>query len=91
MVRACLLVALVGCVDPPCEGSMLDGSGGLLVTPEEHPTGWGQADCLVCHATTATHRRDCTPGVDLAAVRSQVAVEGVASCAGCHGDGGVAP
>ena len=35
------LGTLAGCEADPCpRGSMLDSADGLLVTEEEHPTGW---------------------------------------------------
>ena len=90
MVRAVLLILLVaGCDDECPRGSMLDSAEGLVVTVEEHPTGWGQASCASCHAFEALHRIGCTEEVDLAEVRAEVRDEGRASCTSCHGDNGV--
>ena len=87
-----LLLLLGGCDPDPCaRGSMLDSPSGLLLTPEEHPTGWGMAECAACHALPALHRSGCTPEVDLAAVRAQVEEDGFVGCGDCHGDNGVAP
>ncbi len=86
---ALLMSALGACVEPACDGSMLDGPAGLVVTHVEHPTGWGEAACAECHVPGVLHRQACTPDVDLVAVREQVAAEGEASCAACHGDNGV--
>jgi hypothetical protein len=68
---------------------MLDGPGALRVTAEEHPDGWGRADCAGCHAFEALHRTGCTEGIDLAAVRAEV--DAGRSCAICHGENGVEP
>lgn len=85
-----LLLASLGC-EPPCEGSMLDSPGGLVLVAEEHPDGWGQEDCTDCHALEALHRSGCTEGVDMDAVRERVATDALTSCAPCHGDNGVSP
>ncbi len=84
------LLALSAC-DPCPEVAMIDGDEGLVVTPEEHPDGWGQDECWACHAREALHRRGCSGGVDLVMVREQVDEEDLDSCSDCHGDNGVAP
>ncbi len=92
VIRLLPLLLLLACEGDPCaRGSMLDSPGGLLVTPETHPTGWGFAECEACHALPALHRSGCTPEIDLDAVREHVETEGVAGCVDCHGDNGVAP
>jgi hypothetical protein len=89
--RLALLVVLNGCADPDCpRGSMVASPGGLVVTPSEHPTGWGGAACEECHAFDALHLAGCTPEVDLVEAQERVASDGVDSCAPCHGDNGVA-
>lgn len=93
-VLLCLLVALpllLSACDPCPETAMTDGAEGLVITPEEHPDGWGQDECWSCHAWDALHRRGCSPGVDLVLVREQVEEEGLDSCSDCHGDNGVQP
>jgi len=67
---------------------MLNSEAALVVTEDEHPTGWGQSDCSTCHSFVALHRRACTPEADLAEVRDIVADDGVASCVDCHGNNG---
>lgn len=85
-----LLLALLACGDERCpDGDLLASPGGLALTEEEHPTGWGNPDCTSCHALAAIHRTSCSEGVDLAAVRAEVDADGVASCAACHGDNGL--
>lgn len=85
-----LLLALLACGDADCpDGDLLASPGGLALTEEEHPTGWGNADCTSCHAIAAIHRISCSEGVDLAEVRAAVDAEGVASCASCHGENGL--
>lgn len=89
---AIALSVLWGCAADPCgDSGMLASDQGLIVTEQEHPTGWGQAECAACHAFAALHRQGCTQEVDLAAVRAIVDAEGTSSCAGCHGDNGVSP
>lgn len=84
------LAALAACEDDPCpRGPMTEGAGGVVVTEDEHPTGWGQEDCAACHAFPALHRMNCTPEVDLVEVQDRVDADGVASCSECHGWNGL--
>ena len=80
-----LLVATAGACDPCPEVSMLEGEDGLIIVEEDHPDGWGRADCHRCHAMEALHRRGCSEGVDLALVRAAVDEGGLDACASCHG------
>ena len=91
MVKMLPVVAiLVGCEDEPfAGGSMLESPGGLVVTEEEHPTGWGDEACAECHAFDALHLHACTPEVDLAEAQLKVEEDGDDSCAPCHGTNGV--
>lgn len=83
-----LLALLAGCEEPPCT-DMTRSEGGLVVVEAEHPSGWEQDACDACHARTSLHDRGCTPGVDLAAVRAEVAADPTTeSCHRCHGDNG---
>ena len=84
-------LALGGCdeVAPCARGPMTDSVGGLAVTADEHPTGWGSAACVDCHALPALHRRGCTDEVDLAEARALIDEGGLVACAVCHGDNGV--
>ena len=86
---AWLPLGLLAC-DPCPEIPMTEGVEGLVITPDEHPDGWGQDMCWSCHAYDALHRRGCSPGVDLGLVRELVEDEDLDSCADCHGDNGVA-
>lgn len=84
------LVGLAACGGDPCaDGSMLDSEQGLIVTVDEHPTGWGLESCFECHHKATLHRIGCTEGVDMVALRELVEAEGLESCAACHGDNGV--
>jgi len=85
-----MLFALAAAGCPSCpEVSILEGEEGLVLVQSEHPDGWGQADCLACHQLKTIHRRGCTEGVDLAAVRERVSEGGIEVCSDCHGDNGV--
>lgn len=95
-----LVVAVLCAALPACGGSGPCGDtaltmgasiNGLEVTPEEHPEGWGRADCLSCHAVAVLHKRACSVGVDYAELRELVAAEGTAVCQDCHGTNGVQP
>jgi len=90
-----LCLVTVGCdeLELSCDAlsGMLDGSGGLTVTEEEHPTGWAQPRCFSCHSIEKIHVQNCTgvDEVDLASIRELVDESGTRSCAECHGDNGV--
>ena len=64
---------------------------GLVVTPSEHPDGWGRADCGACHVLEVVHQRECTAGVDYLGLEEIVASDGYDSCSHCHGGNGVEP
>jgi len=82
--------ALLACGEPDCtDSAMIDGAGGLVLTAEEHPDGWGREACESCHATESIHRSGCSTGVNYEDVNDLVAAEGNAACATCHGDNGV--
>jgi hypothetical protein len=86
---ALLSLLFAACGPDPCpDGSMLDGDAGLVVTADEHGTGWGHAECLGCHAAVTLHRTGCTD-VDLEAVQAWVEAEGQTACTTCHGENGV--
>ena len=90
MLRLVLVGGLLaGCDDACPRGSMLDSQEGLIVTKQEHPLGWGLAQCGACHVHTRLHRTQCTPGVDLASIRETVDSEGDSSCVNCHGTNGI--
>ncbi|GBD26270.1 hypothetical protein HRbin30_01600 [bacterium HR30] len=72
-------------------GNLLESPAGLVLVPEEHPAGWGRADCFFCHPPHKLHlvNRTGIPDLDLPFIRSVVRNQGEASCAQCHGDNGV--
>ncbi len=71
-------------------GNLLDSPEGLVLTEEEHPGGWGRAECTQCHNLDNIHRVDRTGiGVDIDAIHDQALAEGTSGCAACHGTNGV--
>ena len=76
-------------------GNLLASPGGLVVLEEEHPTGWGRADCFGCHAVANIHQVNRTglpdDRVDLPGIRAIITNQGEASCPLCHGENGVPP
>lgn len=87
------LSTITGCVqEDVCadRGDMLSSPSGLDLTEEEHAAGWGNDQCLQCHALETTHRVNCTSleDLDIDAVRYQAA-EGNQSCGDCHGLNGL--
>jgi hypothetical protein len=91
-------VLLAGCGEdatPSGEdyGNLLASPAGLVLVAEEHPSGWGRADCFFCHPQRNLHlvNRTGIADLDLASIRALVRNQGEASCAACHGDNGVTP
>jgi hypothetical protein len=86
-------------------GNLLASPGGLEVLREEHPSGWGRADCFACHeirnmhVVNRTDLPDCDalppgsadPCIDLAEIQSIIANQGEDSCMLCHGTNGAEP
>lgn len=79
---------LLACeAEDPCASrrDLTTSPAGLDLTEEEHPAGWGQADCFQCHQRWDIHREDCIEGVKL----DTEALESVDECSSCHGWNGV--
>lgn len=71
-------------------GNITTSPSSLVLTESEHGTGWGNADCLLCHSTENIHQVNRTGlNLDMEAIREIVEQRGQASCTGCHGDNGV--
>ena len=74
-------------------GNLLASPEGLVVTQQEHPTGWGRPECFACHEICNIHtvNRTGLPDdvIDLAGVRAIVQSGGEASCPMCHGSNGL--
>jgi len=78
----------------PCEDMEIpiaQSEEGLIVTPAEHPDGWGRQDCQACHILQVVHQRECTTGVDYLELEEFVFTDGYDSCQACHGTNGVDP
>lgn len=84
-----ILLALLACGTECDRGDMLASEEGIVVTEAEHPDGWGRGDCAGCHALDTVHRTSCTSGIDMDALRAQVADVGYDGCPACHGANGV--
>ncbi len=91
-LAALALLAAAGCGDPCAGWRDLEASpGGLALTEDEHPAGWGQAGCFQCHVAATLHQGACGgDDVDLEAVRALADPEDTRSCTPCHGTNGVA-
>lgn len=73
-------------------GNLLTSPQGLLLTEEEHPEGWGRAECTLCHNLENIHLENRTGlPIDIQAIYQQALEEGLSSCASCHGTNGVVP
>jgi hypothetical protein len=84
-----LLLVACGEEDPCPYGSLLDSPAGLTLTAAEHPTGWGQAECVSCHVMETLHRSGCSPDIDPVELQDEVAARGLEGCVDCHGNNGV--
>jgi hypothetical protein len=92
-----------GANDSENYGNILNSPAGLILVEEEHQTGYGRPDCLVCHNTNNIHTvnrtglpscDEVTPPascIDLDEVQAIVSDGGQSSCALCHGTNGVLP
>lgn len=72
-------------------GDINQSPGGIaLVTPAEHPSGWGRRECLLCHnAALGIHRGPNSP-IDAAALNEIIRQNGGSVfCLSCHGPNGV--
>ena len=97
---AVVLALALGWLCPSCEPltpcdeleiPIAQSEEGLIVTPAEHPDGWGRQDCGACHALVVLHQRECTEGVDYLELDERVAADGYDGCVECHGSNGVEP
>ncbi len=72
-------------------GNPFDSPGGLILTKEEHPDGWGRSDCFVCHPIYEIHRVNRTgqEEISLEDITKLVDEGGLNSCPACHGFNGV--
>jgi hypothetical protein len=90
-----VLVAVLGCGkgndDGEDFGNLIASAQGTQLTRAEHPTGWGQKECFLCHPVDEIHKvdRSGTGTLPLEDIRRLVARDGLASCRLCHGDNGV--
>lgn len=90
-----ILLTLVSCVSENDEGqdfgNILMSTEGLILTEEDHPSGWQREDCYLCHPLEVIHQEDRsgTGLLLLEDIQEFVLQEGLASCPICHGDNGV--
>jgi hypothetical protein len=72
-------------------GNIFDSPGGLVLTQEEHPDGWGRSDCFGCHPVNVIHQENRTGQgeLPLTDIRALVEKDGLNACPICHGDNGV--
>lgn len=94
LLLTCLFL-LVSCVGEDNEGqdfgNIFNSTEGLILTEEDHPSGWMREDCFVCHPLEVIHQvdRSGTGSVPIDEIQEFVLMEGLASCPICHGDNGV--
>lgn len=90
-----LLLLSVSCVDEDNRGqdfgNIFISTEGLILTEEDHPTGWMREECFLCHPIQVIHQvdRSGTGTLLLEDIQEFVLQEGLASCPICHGDNGV--
>ena len=63
----------------------------LVLTPQNHPHGYGQNECFSCHVNENIHQVNKlnSPLFDYA--KPLVDQSGLRSCSGCHGTNGITP
>lgn len=88
-----IFLFLVGCGEQKrqYEQYNINSVQDLTLTSSNHPHGFGESQCFVCHNPSNLHRvnRIKAPNFDLA--NPLVKQSGIASCRGCHGSNGVSP
>jgi len=96
MVTAVIAIAaVIGCGkgndDGEDFGNLIGSAQGPQLTRAEHPTGWGQTECFLCHPVDEIHKvvGSGTGTLPLADIRRLVDRDGLTSCRQCHGDNGV--
>lgn len=71
-------------------GNILETPGGLTLTEEEHPAGWGRSDCTSCHNLGNIHLVDRTGlNINIDQIHNDAIQDGISGCANCHGGNGV--
>jgi hypothetical protein len=72
-------------------GDITTSPGGInLVTPAEHPGGWGRRECLLCHNASLGIHRGPNSSIDADALNDLIRQNnGSVFCLTCHGPNGV--
>ncbi len=66
----------------------IKSKGDLILTKDNHPHGFRQADCFYCHNQQNIHQDD-TLNTGLIELAREISTEGSTSkCYSCHGDNG---
>ena len=98
-----LLTSLItlGCSDeeqlsPPKEDHgdiFINNNLTFAVSQKTHPTGWGKANCLVCHNVNNIHKVDriSALSINLPRIERTIDAQGLKSCTNCHGSNGTVP
>ena len=77
-------------IDGEDHGNIVAGALGAILTQTDHPSGWGEANCFLCHNKDNIHQTDRSgTGLNLEAIRSLTETDGLESCSGCHGTNGL--
>ncbi len=87
------ILLLLGCADQnrQTEDYNLKTSGDLTLKESNHPHGYGQSSCFVCHSPSNIHNIDRLGDPSFSLAKGLVEERGLASCSGCHGRNGVTP
>jgi hypothetical protein len=85
-----IVTSLTSCgkYDEPYEVQQnIVNTGTLTIEEANHPTGWGQKQCFMCHQKDGIHVVDRLDGVnvDLETIRASVDLNGEKACVACHG------
>lgn len=85
------VLGLIGCGEQyrQTEDYGLRTSADLTLTENNHPHGFGQTECFVCHNPGNIHNVNRLGDSSFSLAKDLVNARGLQSCSGCHGRNGV--
>jgi hypothetical protein len=87
------LVSLIdGCAnDKQYENYKMVSPADLTLSQLNHPHGWAQTECFICHNPDNIHKVDRLHDPSFSSAQSTVDQFGITRCYLCHGNNGVSP
>lgn len=92
-IFAFVCLSVMGCADQSrqTEDYNIKSSSDLTLSEQNHPHGYRQSNCFVCHNPNNIHNVDRLGDSSFSLAKGLVAAHGITSCSGCHGKNGVSP